>query len=91
LGKNKVDEETRQDLRRKNLCFRFKEPWVPGHQCLGKGNVHLIEVRSDNSEEDKLERKQEEEPPNIDLEQLVTIATLIGVPTFFTIKIRGTI
>ena len=39
-----LNEDTRQDLRRKNLCFNCKEPWVPDHRFMGKAKVHLIEV-----------------------------------------------
>ena len=27
-----MDNDTRQELRRKNLCFTCQEPWVPGHR-----------------------------------------------------------
>jgi hypothetical protein len=29
---------------RKKLCFTYKDPWVPGHRCMGKGEIHYIEV-----------------------------------------------
>jgi hypothetical protein len=32
-GKEKLDEATKNELRRKNLCFHYKDPWVPGHRC----------------------------------------------------------
>ena len=89
-----LNEDTRRDLRRKNLCFACKEHWVPGHRCMGKGKVHLIEVLPNSSEEDKSEQKPNGELHSTDLEQLpqrVTIATLTGVPTFHTIRIRGSI
>jgi hypothetical protein len=50
-GKGKLDEATRRDLRRKQLCFTCKEPWKPSHRCLGKGTIHYIEVMSDSEEE----------------------------------------
>jgi hypothetical protein len=50
-GKGKLDEATRRDLQRKQLCFTCKEPWQPGHRCLGKGKIHYIEVMSDSEEE----------------------------------------
>jgi len=28
-GKERMDEATRRELRRKNLCFTCKEPWEP--------------------------------------------------------------
>jgi hypothetical protein len=33
-GKGKLDEATRRELIRKQLCFTCKEPWYPGHRCL---------------------------------------------------------
>jgi hypothetical protein len=40
---------------RKKLCFTYKDPWVPGHRCMGKGEIHYIEVATDsvNSEEEQ--------------------------------------
>jgi hypothetical protein len=35
-GKGRMDEATRRDLRRKQLCFTCKEPWELGHKCMGK-------------------------------------------------------
>ena len=61
---------------------------------MGKGQVHLIEVLPDSSEEDELEQKQDGELHSTKFEQLpqkATIATLTGVPTFHTIRIRGSI
>jgi hypothetical protein len=39
-GKEKLDDETRRELMRKNLWFTCKDPWVPGHKCMGKGEIH---------------------------------------------------
>jgi hypothetical protein len=33
---------------RKKLRFTCKDPWVPGHKCMGKGEIHYIEVVADN-------------------------------------------
>jgi hypothetical protein len=40
---------------RKKLCFSCRDPWVPGHRCMGKGEIHCIEVAADNvdSEEEQ--------------------------------------
>jgi hypothetical protein len=46
-GKDRLDEETRRELRRKKLCFTCKDPWESGHRCMGKGKAHYIEVLSD--------------------------------------------
>ena len=63
-------EDIQWDLRRKNLCFNCKDSCVPGHKCMGKGKVHLIEVLPDSSEEDELEQKQDGELHSTKLEQL---------------------
>jgi hypothetical protein len=55
-GRNKMDDATRQDLRRRKLCFSCQEPWVPGHRCAGKAKAHYIEVFSDSGDD-----KEEEE------------------------------
>jgi hypothetical protein len=47
-GKEKLDDETRQELIRKKLCFSCRDPWVPGHRCMGKGEIHYIEVTIDS-------------------------------------------
>jgi hypothetical protein len=36
-GKPKLDDDTRRELMRKKLCFSCRDPWVPGHRCMGKG------------------------------------------------------
>jgi hypothetical protein len=64
-----LDEATRRELRRKQLCYTCKEPWEPGHRCMGKGKIHYIEVLSDSEEEDdvghiqKIEVTQTKEEP----------------------------
>jgi hypothetical protein len=50
-GKGKLDEGTRRELKRKKLCFTCKEPWKPGHRCLGKGKINYLYVVSDSEEE----------------------------------------
>jgi hypothetical protein len=51
-GHGRMDDNTRRELRRKKLCFTCKEPWNPSHKCMGRGQVHYIEVTSDNEEEE---------------------------------------
>jgi hypothetical protein len=53
-GKEKLDDETRHELMRKKLCFTCRESWVPGHRCMGKGQIHYIEVTSDSEEEEEI-------------------------------------
>jgi hypothetical protein len=54
-GKEKLDDETRRELMRKNLCFNCRDPWVLGHRCMGKGEIHYTEVVADtvDSEEEE--------------------------------------
>ena len=54
------DEDSRQELRRKKLCFTCKEPWHPGHCFLKKGKIHYIEVMPDDDEEQTLVATNEE-------------------------------
>jgi hypothetical protein len=51
-GKPKLDDDTRRELMRKKLCFSCRDPWVPGHRCMGKGQIHYIEVESGSEEEE---------------------------------------
>ena len=47
-----MDENTRRELRRKQLCYTCKEPSDPTHKCMGRGKAHYIEVTSDNEEDE---------------------------------------
>jgi len=51
IGKGKLDEATRRDLRSKQLCCTCRDPWQPRHRCLGKGKIHYVEVVYDSEEE----------------------------------------
>jgi hypothetical protein len=55
-GKENLDDETRRDLMRKKLCFSCRDPWVPGHRCMGKGEIHYIEVVADNVDSEEEEQ-----------------------------------
>jgi hypothetical protein len=48
-----LDDDTRREFMRKNFCFSCRDPWVPGHRCMGKGQIHYIEVESGSEEEDE--------------------------------------
>jgi hypothetical protein len=50
-GRGRLDENIIRELRRKPLCYTCKEPWDPSHKCMGRGQVHYIEVTSNNEEE----------------------------------------
>jgi hypothetical protein len=41
---------------RKKLCFNCRDPWVPGHRCMGKGEIHYIEVATDNVDSEEEEQ-----------------------------------
>jgi hypothetical protein len=41
---------------RKKLCFSCRDPWVPGHRCMGKGEIHYIEVAADNVDSEEEEQ-----------------------------------
>ena len=40
---------------RKKLLFSFKDPWVIGHKCMGKGEIHYIEVATDSVDSEEEE------------------------------------
>jgi hypothetical protein len=52
-GKPKLDDDTRRELMRKKLCFSCRDSWVPWHRCMGKGQIHYIEVESGSAKEDE--------------------------------------
>jgi len=94
-GRNRMDDATRQDLRRKKLCFSCQEPWVPGHRCAGKAKAHYIEVFSDSGDdEEEEEQGQKEDSPTAEAKQASmetrgVIASLSGIPRFHTFRMRG--
>jgi hypothetical protein len=55
-GKEKLDDETRRELLRKKLFFSCRDPWVPGHRCMGKGEINYIEVAADNVDSEEEEQ-----------------------------------
>lgn len=71
----RLDDATRNDLRKKNLCFSCKKPWERGQRCLGKGRIHYIEVASDEDDSDG-ESKAEEEP-DLDNSELMFLKMII--------------
>jgi hypothetical protein len=100
-GHGRIDDNTRRELRRKQLCFTCKEPWNPSHKCMGRGQVHYIEVTSDNEEEEDYGQIQnieaettealEEEIPEQDCTAggKATLASINRVPKFNTFRMRG--
>ena len=47
-----MGNDTRQNLRRKKLCFTCQEPWVLRHRCSRKGKAYYIEAYSDSGEDE---------------------------------------
>jgi hypothetical protein len=105
-GKGKLDEATRRDLRRKQLCYTCRDPWQPGHRCLGKGKIHYVEVVYDSEEEADDENDgaihtmqanlKEEEEALLDHapdkgHKKITIASMSGILKFNTFGIKGVV
>jgi hypothetical protein len=55
-GKEKLDDQTRGELMRKKLFFSCRDPWVSGHRCMGKGEIHYIQVVADNVDSEEEEQ-----------------------------------
>jgi hypothetical protein len=55
-GKEKLDDETRRELMRKKLCFNCRDHWVPSHTCMGKGEIHYIEVATESVDSEEEEQ-----------------------------------
>ncbi|KAH9324703.1 hypothetical protein KI387_004881, partial [Taxus chinensis] len=70
----KVDQETRNVLRRKKLCFHCRDHWESEHNCLGKDKIHLIKVISDVD----TDSEKEEEQPTSNMEHGGKITYLSG-------------
>ena len=79
--KPSLDEATRQELRRKKLCFNCKGPWEPGHRCLEKGKIQYIEVMSDDEDEQEEMPIKDSQPHNdtsmVSLNRMERIAALV--------------
>jgi hypothetical protein len=69
-GKDKLDDDTRRELMRKNLCFNCREPWIPDYRCMGKGQIHYIEVAADSDEEEQGSQAQDSESSSSEEEPL---------------------
>jgi hypothetical protein len=99
-GRGRMDENTRRELRGKQLCYTCKEPWDPSHKCMGRGKAHYNEVTSDNEDEDfghiqnieadTTETAEEEGTGhNSAGEEKATLASISGVPKYNTFRMRG--
>ncbi|XP_057873430.2 uncharacterized protein LOC131079483 [Cryptomeria japonica] len=59
---SRMDDELHQEIRRKNLCYSCKEPWVLGHRCHGKSNARQMEAYSaDGSDSENSEQQLDSE------------------------------
>lgn len=47
-----MDATTRRKLREEGKCFFCKKPWKLDHRCLGKDQIHYIEVMSRDDTDD---------------------------------------
>jgi hypothetical protein len=86
-GRGRMDENTRRELRRKQLCYTCKEPWDPSHKCMGRGKAHYIKVTSDNEDEDFGHLQNIE--ADMATDEKATLASISGVPKYNTFKMRG--
>jgi hypothetical protein len=41
---------------RKNIFFSCIDRWVPGHKCMGKGEIHYIKVAADSVDSEEEEQ-----------------------------------
>lgn len=65
----RLDGNTLNDLRKKGLCFKCREPWSKDHICTKGGKMHQIEYYSaeesgteNSNQQSDLDEKEEEEP-----------------------------
>jgi len=77
---------------RKNLSFSCRDLWVPIHRCMGKGEIHYIEVAIGNVDGEKEEHEsgstsseeesaqEEEKPPRIPLTLVGTHPPVVPQP-----------
>ena len=77
-----MDKATRQELRRKKLCFNYKGPREPGHRCLRKGKIHYIEVMFDDEDEQEettaKDNQHHDDTNMVSLNRTERIAALVG-------------
>lgn len=90
-----MDDETKSELWRKKICYSCREPWIPEHRCLGKGQVHFIEVISDLYSDDNGDFHESKEVPELVEEKEDskggTIAALSRVPIYHPFTVWGVI
>lgn len=84
-AKQKDGLEQREDLRKKNLCFKCKEPWRHDHQCK-RGRIHQIEETEDEGTKGNLYKRA-----RIKEEEHGTIAVISQVQEHRPLRIKGTV
>lgn len=94
---NKMDEATCR--RKQGLCFCCKKPWEPCHYCLGKAQLHLVElIPNEESETESelvdfaefiMEQKSPQPPEDNANDGGNTLATISGASMFLTMKVKG--
>jgi hypothetical protein len=40
---------------RKKIFLNYRDPWFPSHRCMGKGEIHYIEVAIDSVDSEEEE------------------------------------
>jgi hypothetical protein len=100
-GRGRMDENTRRELRRKQLCYTCKELWDTTNKCMGRRKAHYIEVTSDNEEDEGFghlqnieanpteNTKEEDASHGLAANEKVTLASISGVPKYNTFRMRG--
>ena len=99
----RLDFETRNELKRKKLCFTCREPWTPNHKCLRKGKIHYVEVlfedegeQQEGNDVEDSEEEVEEQPPKDKKKKATSkkppiIATLSSIPTCHPFRVKGVV
>jgi hypothetical protein len=101
MGRGRMDKNTRRELRRKQLFYTCKDLRNPSRKCMGCGQVHYIEVTSNNEEDEDfghiqnmkadITKTTEEEATGHDntTKERYTLASISGVPKYNNFKMRG--
>ncbi|XP_059068173.1 uncharacterized protein LOC131858745 [Cryptomeria japonica] len=86
-----MNQETRNELRRKKLCFSCKEPWEPGHRCMGDEEVLDTDIEDDTEDVEQVQTQLELDIPEPLASAKVAMATLSSYPKFHAFRLKGTL
>ncbi|XP_059075327.1 uncharacterized protein LOC131875270 [Cryptomeria japonica] len=86
-----MNQETRNELRRKKLCFSCKEPWEPGHRCMGDEEVLDTDIEEDTEDVEQVQTQLELDIPEPLASAKVAMATLSSYPKFHAFRLKGTL